>query len=118
MTSPTNNERLEAATRDAAELIEKARQTRTAVAKVRGAGLSPDRSVAVEVDAGGRVTGLRLSSAAMRLGPDQLAKNILRVIDSAVADAARVTAKYTRSITEDPRVIEAMSAMDEELSPP
>ena len=54
---------------------------------VRVQANSPDQSVAVVVDAGGVLTDLTLTAAALRESPDQLARTILDTVREAVGRA-------------------------------
>lgn len=64
------------------------------VEATRVQAISPDRSVEVTVDAGGVLTDLRLTTAAMRRDPEQLSQLII----DAVQTAARRAQQQTESL--------------------
>ncbi|MEV7548577.1 YbaB/EbfC family DNA-binding protein [Amycolatopsis sp. NPDC089917] len=52
-------------------------------------GKARDRVAAVEVEPGGALRALRIEEAALRLGPQELSRRILGLVDRAAAQASR-----------------------------
>ncbi|KZB88675.1 hypothetical protein [Amycolatopsis regifaucium] len=52
-------------------------------------GSARDRVITVEVETGGALRDLRIEESALRLGPQELSKRILGLIERATAQASR-----------------------------
>ncbi|WP_181771343.1 YbaB/EbfC family DNA-binding protein [Amycolatopsis pittospori] len=52
-------------------------------------GKARDRVLTVEVEAGGALRDLRIEESALRLGPEELSRRILGLVDRAAAQASR-----------------------------
>ncbi len=52
-------------------------------------GSARDRVITVEVEPGGALRDLRIEEAALRLGPQELSKRILGLVERATAQASR-----------------------------
>jgi DNA-binding protein YbaB len=74
-------------------------QIRAVLEKLRVSASSADRSVTVEMAAGGAIVDLRLTQQAMSKTPDTLAKTILEAIRLGLAQVAEQTAAQVEPLT-------------------
>jgi DNA-binding protein YbaB len=74
-------------------------QIRAVLEKLRVSASSADRSVTVEMAAGGAIVDLRLTQQAMSKTPDTLAKTILEAIRLGLSQVAEQTAAQVEPLT-------------------
>jgi DNA-binding protein YbaB len=74
-------------------------QIRAALESLRVTARSNDRSVTVELAAGGAIVDLRITAQAMRKTPDALAATILEAIRLGLAEVAQRTAASVEPLT-------------------
>jgi DNA-binding protein YbaB len=74
-------------------------QIRAVLEKLRVSASSTDRSVTVELAAGGAIVDLRLTSQAMAKTPETLASTILEAIRIGLAEVARRTTAEVEPLT-------------------
>ena len=88
---------LDAFARQQGHLSELFRQAESA----RTAASSPDRSVEVTVDAGGVLTDLHLTTAALRHTPEQLSRSIVDAVQAAAHRAQQQTEALATTVDAD-----------------
>ncbi|MEU6190284.1 YbaB/EbfC family nucleoid-associated protein [Nocardia sp. NPDC047038] len=86
-----------------------------ALARVAVRAGSRNGELGVTVDARGKVTDLRLTPQALRLGEVQLARVLLETIQRAQSDAQQQVEAMSRPYTEDPDAAAAMKFLHEIL---
>ncbi|WP_442799878.1 YbaB/EbfC family nucleoid-associated protein [Nocardia sp. NBC_01730] len=101
--------------RAAAELRRKNYALQQALARIAVRAGSRKGELSVSVDAHGKVTDLRLTPQALRLGEDRLARVLLETIQRAQSDAQHQVKAASRPYTEDPDAATAMTFLREAL---
>ncbi|BDE58644.1 hypothetical protein GS491_20130 [Rhodococcus hoagii] len=86
------------------DLAAKARRAHEAVTLVRGRAQSAGGHVAAEVDAGGRITALTITDAALAQGAAALAALITDTHRAACAEAEQAAQALRDELAADPRV--------------
>ncbi|WP_169810547.1 YbaB/EbfC family nucleoid-associated protein [Nocardia arthritidis] len=101
--------------RAVAEWRRKNRDLRQALAQIAVHSGSRNGELGVTVDAHGKVTDLRLTSQALRLGEAQLARVLLETIQRAQSDAQRQAEATSRPYREAPEAAAAMEFLRQTL---
>ncbi|MEU4344107.1 YbaB/EbfC family nucleoid-associated protein [Nocardia sp. NPDC023852] len=101
--------------RAAAEWRRKNYDLQQALARIAVRAGSRNGELSVSVDAHGKVTGLRLTPQALRLGEAQLARALLETIQRAQSDARHQVETASRPYTEAPEAAAAMTFLREAL---
>jgi DNA-binding protein YbaB len=91
----------------------KSRDLQAALADIKVRVDAPAGELAVNVDAQGRVTGIRLTAQALRHGHERLAEMLLKTIQKSQAAAARQAEEAARPFTSDPDVAATITAIRE-----
>lgn len=102
--------------RSAAEWRAKNQELQRTLAKVVVRATSRNGELGVTVDAHGKVTDLRLTPQALRLGDSQLSRTLLETIQRAQLDAQRQSEAATRPYLDDPAAAAAITFIREVLS--
>ncbi|MFQ6397547.1 YbaB/EbfC family nucleoid-associated protein [Nocardia sp. KC 131] len=103
--------------RAAADWRRKNRQLQQALAQITVRASSRNGELSATVDAHGKVTDLRITPQALRLGEVQLRKALLEAIQRAHSDAQRQAEAIARPYTEEPATAAAMTFIRDILGP-
>ncbi|MBH0781547.1 YbaB/EbfC family nucleoid-associated protein [Nocardia bovistercoris] len=92
-------------------------QIQLALAQIAARASSRHGELSATVDAHGKVTDLRITPQALRLGEIQLRKALLEAIQRAQSEAQQQVEAITRPYTEEPATITAMTFIRNILGP-